>query len=86
MEPKAMMKKSIRQVIEDLEHIGAIVRAAEHQLEELSKCPKKENIFAMNEELQEVHARLEGVKEFVLSCQRRAMTLDVPQEEPDIWI
>ncbi len=87
MEPKTVMKKSIRHVIEDLDHIGAIVRLAEHQLEELSRSsPEKDKLLSMGEELQEVHARLDGVKEFVLSCQRRALALDVPPEEPDIWL
>ena len=87
MEPKTEMKKSIRHVIQDLDRIGAIVRLAERQLRELCRnSPAQEKLFSMSEELQEVHARLDGVKEFVLSCQRRALSLDVPPEEPDIWL
>ena len=86
MEARDVMKKSIRHVVQDLDRIGAIVRKTEQQLDFCKSAPDQEKLHVIKEELGEVHARLDGVREFVLSCQRRAVMSEPPEEEVDIWL
>lgn len=86
MEPKQRMKLSIRKLTDDVERIGAIVRSVEHKLDTVCRSPgPPETLAQMQEELGEIHARLDGVREFILSCERRA--LEKPeQQDIDLWL
>ncbi len=86
MEPKRRMKSSIKRLTGDLERVGAIVRAVEHDLELLGRSPANSDRLArMREQLGEVHARLDGVKEFVQACERQAIREPV-EEDIDLWL
>lgn len=86
MEPKLKMSKTIRHLLHDIERISAVVREVEEELvtaRPSSLTTKK--ILVLKEKLGEVHARLDGIHEFVLGCQRQAQEQPVVQET-DVWL
>ena len=86
MEQNLIMKKSIKHILSDLERVGAIVRAVEQELSELGpRVHPSPKIADMKEKLGEVHARLDGMREFVLQCQRQA-TGEPVSEDMDVWL
>ncbi len=86
MEPKQKMTKTIRHLLHDIETISTVVREVEEELvtaRPSSLTTKK--IVILKEKLGEVHARLDGIHEFVLSCQRQALEQPAVQET-DVWL
>ncbi len=86
MEPKLKMGKTIKHLLHDVDHIGAIVREVEEDL--VAARPSSltmKKILAMKEKLGEVHARLDGLREFVINCQRQA-TEEPAVQEMDVWL
>ena len=86
MEPKQRMNKTIRHLLHDVERISAVIREVEEELvtARLSSLTARK-IVVLKEKLGEVHARLDGVHEFILSCQRQANEQPVVQEM-DVWL
>lgn len=86
MEPLELMKLSVEKLLHDLDRIGGVIRKAEHELGGVCSAPNRDAIVSsLKEELSEAHARLDGVREFVLSCRKRATEL--PEEEDiDLWL
>ncbi len=86
MEPKQKMNKTIRHLLLDIERISAVVREVEEEL--VAARPSTlttRKIMVLKEKLSEVHARLDGIHEFVLSCQRQA-TEQPAVQEMDVWL
>ncbi len=83
---KAIMKLSVERLENDLERISSIVRAVESELGGVCNAPDRQSVvLAMKVQLGEIHARLEGVREFVKACRVRA--LDPRSEEDiDVWL
>lgn len=86
MEQNLIMKKSIKHILADLDRVGAIVRAVEQELSELGpRVHPSPKVADMKEKLGEVHARLDGMREFVLQCQLQA-TGEPVSEDTDVWL
>jgi len=86
MEPKQKMNKTIRHLLHDIERISAVVREVEEEL--VTARPSSlttRKIVMIKEKLGEVHARLDGVREFVLDCQHQA-TEQPAVQEMDVWL
>ena len=80
------MKKTIAHLIRDLDRMSAVVREVEEEL--VTTKPSSfttRKIMTIKEKLGEIHARLDGVREFVVLCQRKAEVETVP-EEMDVWL
>ncbi|HEX9614018.1 MAG TPA: hypothetical protein VGA55_00845 [Bacteroidota bacterium] len=86
MELKELMKLSIERLLRDVDRISSVIHRAEHEIDGVCSAPNREVIVAsMKEELGEAHARLDGIREFVLSCRKRAT--EIPEEEDiDLWL
>ena len=86
MEPKELMMLSVERLVHDLDRIGSVVRRAERELDVVCSASNREAIVSsLKEELSEAHARLDGVREFVLACRKRSTEL--PEEEDiDLWL
>lgn len=80
------MKLSIRHFLGDLDRVDSIVRTIEQELDTVCRSsPESDRLAGMREGLGEVHARLDGVREFILACERRAA--HEPQEQDiDLWL
>jgi cob(I)alamin adenosyltransferase len=86
METKQKMNKTIRHLLHDIERISGVVREVEEEL--ITARPSSlttKRIVVMKEKLGEVHARLDGVHEFILTCQREAAEKPAIQEV-DVWL
>ncbi len=86
MEPKQKMNKTIRHLLHDIERISTVVREVEEEL--VTARPSSlttRKIVMIKEKLGEVHARLDGVREFVINCQRQANEQPAVQEM-DVWL
>lgn len=86
MEAKQRMKLSMKRLTGDLDRVGALVRSVERDLEFVGRSPAEHGRIArMREQLGEVHARLDGVREFVQACERQA--IQEPEEQDiDLWL
>ena len=86
MESKQIMKLSVERLEHDIERITTIVRSVESELEQVCKSPDRESlVLAMKVQLGEIHARLDGVKEFVAACRHRALDPRI-EEDIDLWL
>jgi hypothetical protein len=86
MEPKHVMKRSINHILSDLDRVGTIVRMVEKELDEIgSRIHPASKVADMKEKLGEIHARLDGMREFVLHCRLEASEVQVA-EEVDVWL
>jgi hypothetical protein len=86
MESKQIMKVSVERLESDVERITAIVRSVESELEGVGNTPDRPSlVLAMKVQLGEIHARLDGVKEFVAACRHRALDPRV-EEDIDLWL
>jgi len=86
MDAKDRMKQQIERIIRDLDHIGSVVRATESELSAaMREVPSEERLAGMRARLSEVHARLDGLREFALACERRLAGRET-EEELDIWL
>ncbi len=74
-------------LLRDMERIRTIICRVEQQLDELHvKCSDRDTFLTMKEELSEVHTRLEGVQEFVVSCKKEVNRSPEESEEFEIWL
>lgn len=86
MDANERMKQQIERIIRDLDHIGSVVRATESELTAaMRETPSEERLSSMRARLSEVHARLDGLREFALACERR-MAGSKTEEELDVWL
>jgi len=86
MDTSERVKQHIERIVQDLDHIGSVVRATEAELSATMREPQSEERFAsMRARLSEVHARLDGLREFALACERRLAGREA-EEELDIWL
>lgn len=86
MESKQIMKLSVERLEHDVERITAIVRSVESELEGVCKSPDRQSLaLAMKVQLGEIHARLDGVKEFIAACRHRALEPRI-EEDIDLWL
>ena len=86
MEPKEKMNKTVRHLLHDVDRISAVVREVEEEL--ITARPSSltaKKIVTMKEKLGEVHARLDGVHEFIINCQRDVTEKSAAQEV-DVWL
>lgn len=84
MEPKQNMNKTIKHILHDIDHIGAVVRQVEEELVTAHPLNKRK-VLILNEKLGEIHARLDGMREFVINCQRQAREEPI-EHEIDVWL
>lgn len=81
------MDKKMETLLHDVERIRTIICRVEQQLDELHvTCSDRDTFLTMKEELSEVHTRLEGVQEFVLSCKKEAHRSPEDTEEFEVWL
>ncbi|MEX1138199.1 MAG: hypothetical protein WEB33_07870 [Bacteroidota bacterium] len=86
MESKDIMKLSVERLENDLERISSIVRTVESELGNVCDAANRQSlVLAMKVQLSEIHARLDGVREFVMACRRRALEPRV-EEDIDLWL
>lgn len=86
MEQNLIKKNPIKHILSDLERVGSIVRTVEQELSDLGpRVHASRKVADMKEKLGEVHARLDGMREFVLQCQRQAAEEPV-SEDMDVWL
>ena len=86
MERKNVMKKTIKHILADLDRVSAVVRMVEQELNDLGHHTQPSSKLAgMKEKLGEIHARLDGMREFVLHCQSQAVEEPLDQEV-DVWL
>jgi len=86
MGTKERMKQNIDRIVQDVDQIGSVVRATEAELAVLSdELRGDDRWLAIRSQLSEVHARLDGLKEFALACERR-MAGATSEEELDVWL
>ncbi len=86
MEPKDKMNKTFRHLLHDVDRISTVVREVEEEL--VTARPSSlttRRIVQMKERLGEVHARLEGVHEFIVNCQRE-VSEQPSSQEVDVWL
>ncbi|MBI3580323.1 MAG: hypothetical protein HY089_13040 [Ignavibacteriales bacterium] len=87
MEPKQEMKKSVKILLRDVSHISAIISSVQKELKQVEPLLHVESkLLSMKEELNEVHARLEGIRDFILSCEQRALKPKPETEDIDVWL
>lgn len=87
MEPKQEMKKSVKILLHDVNHISAIISSVQKELRQIGPLLHAESkLLSMKEELNEVHARLEGIRDFILSCEQRALKPKTEAEDIDVWL
>lgn len=86
MERKQVMKKTIRHILSDLERIRTVVHMLEEELNDLEHhVHPASKVAGMKEKLSEIHARLDGMKEFVEHCQKQS-AVELVEQEVDIWL
>ncbi len=86
MDVNGRIMQRIDRMVQDIDTIGSIVRTTEEELASvLSEDPGNERWHHMRSRLSEVHARLDGLKEFAIACERR-MAGTAQEEEVDIWL
>ena len=86
MDTRDRMKQQIERIVRDLDLIGSIVRSTESDLSAaVHEPPSEERLAAMRSRLSEVHARLDGLREFALACERRMAGRET-EEELDVWL
>jgi hypothetical protein len=87
MEPKQLMENSIKVLLHDVDRISTLVCGVQTELRSLEHLPRAEGkVSVMKERLGEVHTRLEGVRDFIIACQRRVIKKEVEEEDIDIWL
>ncbi|MEX2115854.1 MAG: hypothetical protein WEB37_03120 [Bacteroidota bacterium] len=80
------MKVSVERLENDLNRITTIVRTVESELSGVCDAPDRQSVaLAMKVQLGEIHARLDGVREFVAACRRRALEPGI-EEDIDLWL
>lgn len=85
-DPKMAMKLSVDRLEADIARITDIVRSVERELGRVGNAAHQGSLLlAMKVQLGEIHSRLEGVREFVRLCRRRALD-PRPQEDPEFWL
>lgn len=83
---KAVMKLSVERLENDLERISSIVRLVESELGNVCNAANRQSlVLAMKVQLGEIHARLDGVREFVKACRQRALE-PRSEEDIDVWL
>ena len=86
MDANDRTKQNIDRIVHDIDQIGSVVRMTEAELATFMKePPNAERLASMKSRLSEVHARLDGLKEFALACERR-MAGSTSEEELDVWL
>jgi hypothetical protein len=86
MDPNEHVKQNIDRIVHDIDQIGSVVRMTEAELAAVMKeSPNVDRWASMKSRLSEVHARLDGLKEFALACERR-MAGSASEEELDVWL
>jgi hypothetical protein len=86
MESNQLMKLSVERLEGDVDRITAIVRSVESELESACNAPDRQSlVLAMKVQLGEIHARLDGVKEFIAACRHRALEPHI-EEDLDLWL
>lgn len=86
MDTRERMKQHIEHIVRDLDHIGSVVRSTETELTATIREPlSQERLATMRAHLSEVHARLDGLREFALACERRLSGREA-EEELDVWL
>lgn len=86
MDANDRVKHTIDRIVHDIDQIGSVVRSTEEDLNEaVSQAPDPQRWSMMRSRLSEVHARLDGLKEFALACERR-MAGTATEEELDVWL
>jgi len=87
MEPKRLMDNSIKVLLHDVDRISRLICNVQAELRSLQHLPRAEGrVSLMKEQLEEVHTRLEGVREFIIACQRRVNKRMVEEEDIDVWL
>lgn len=87
MESKQEMKKSIKVLLRDVNRISAIVASVQRELLQVEPLlQNKSKLPNMKEELDEAHARLEGIRDFILRCEQRALKPKTQPEDIDVWL
>lgn len=86
MDANDRIKQQIERIVRNLDHIGSVVRATESELSAaMREGLSEERLAGMRARLSEVHARLDGLREFALACERR-MAGKETEEELDVWL
>ena len=86
VEPKELMNKRIQQLLDDVDKISFVVISVQNELGQFRTTQREEAPWALlKEQLDEVHTRLEGIREFIC-CSRREANQEQPSEEIDLWL
>jgi peptide subunit release factor 1 (eRF1) len=87
MEPKQMMENSIKVLLHDVDRIDTLIGSVQEELRSLEQISRVESkVSVMKEQLGEAHARLEGVRDFIIACGRRVNRKAVEEEGIDVWL
>ncbi len=87
MEPKQLRENSVKVLLHDVDRISTLICSVQTELGSLEHPPRVEStVCVMKEQLGEVHTRLEGVRDFIIACQRRVNKKAVEEEDIDIWL
>jgi hypothetical protein len=87
MTKKEEMYRRIEELLHDADVIHEIITKAQKNLTDYLET--KDDITKLEEvkvEINEVHARVEGMTEFVLACKTRVEESEKKEEEIDIWL
>jgi cob(I)alamin adenosyltransferase len=87
MKPSRAMRQPTAQIAEDVHNIQRLLLDVQNTLERFPKTRRTDKaVQRMKEQLREVHARLDGVEEFIRRCQIQAFEQPSSSEEIDIWM
>jgi len=86
VEPKERMNERILQLLDDVDKISFVVLTVQNELGQFRTTQREEAPWALlKEQLDEVHTRLEGIREFIC-CSRQEANQEQPAEDIDLWM
>ena len=88
MEPSKKMKRSVEQLLHDLRVADERLKSIKTEIGYLDYGHHGEaRVLRLKELTADLHARLEGMREFVIACREAAVKeVTEDQEDIDIWM
>lgn len=79
------MNKKIQQLLDDVDKVSFLILTLQNEVTQFQDQQREERLALVKEQLDEVHARLEGVRDFICAAQQLA-NKEPKEEEIDLWM
>lgn len=83
---KELMNAKIQQLLDEVDKVSYLIITVQNELTQFeNKAQREDRMALVKEQVDEMHARLEGIREFI--CAARELVNRQPHEEEiDLWM